>query len=144
MPALHRDQVETSSCLLLFCAAPATPSTPAYEKKDIPGKGIGLVATRHLKAGDLVLKDRPLVILENNGNHLATPAELEFAYRKLSEADRQLYDSLSVSEANKDLSGSLAISKTNAIQLGVGSKMGGVFAEGSRFNHSCSPNCHGG
>ncbi|GAA6006472.1 hypothetical protein JCM11491_004973 [Sporobolomyces phaffii] len=113
-------------------------STPAFELVDIPGKGIGVVAARDLKAGDLVLKESPVLVLESA---TAAPA-LDMAYSRLSDQDRERYDALYISEPNEMLPRELAIFKTNAIGLGVGSSKGGVFLNGSRFNHACNANCH--
>lgn len=99
-----------------------------------------MLAARDLKAGDLVLKERPILTLEDN-NTSTTWAKLETAYNGLSDDDRKLVDTLCVADIHADLPKYQAIFKTNAMQLGAGRNVGGLFIDGSRFNHACSPNC---
>lgn len=103
------------------------------------GKGQGVVATRDIEAGELVLKEFPLVVHSSRTSFDG----LENAVSALSNADKDDYNSLYVNPSLLSwLPRPLAIFKTNAIQLaGPQGIKGGLFVKGSRFNHSCLPNC---
>lgn len=109
--------------------------------RDIEGKGIEMVAARDLKAGDLVLKESPLFVIEASENPLATLAAIELAYGALSETDCQRFDSLRVATPKKILDRKLAIFESNAFPTDSKPDKEGLFVDGSRFRHSCRPNC---
>lgn len=113
------------------------PEGRPFEIKEIEGKGMGVVATRDIKAGELILKETPLVTHSNG----APTAVLEQLVSTLSESDKDAYNSLYVNPSLAWLPRIMAVFKTNAIGLGENADIGGVFVEGSRFNHSCRPNC---
>lgn len=113
------------------------PEERPFEIKEIEGKGMGVIATRDIKAGELILKETPLVT-HSNGSGIAGLDRLVAA---LSDADKDSYNSLYVNPSLASLSRPLAIFKTNAMGLGENAEKGGLFVEGSRFNHSCRPNC---
>ncbi|GAA5947321.1 hypothetical protein JCM3765_001625 [Sporobolomyces pararoseus] len=115
----------------------ALPSqAPPFELKEIDGKGMGLVASRDLEPGTLVLKEVPIVVwsLEDN------PVKLERRVSALTHEQRAQYNALAVCTTAEEEERSLAIFKTNSMQLGAGQDNCGVFLQGSRFNHSCTPN----
>ncbi|GAA5997526.1 hypothetical protein JCM5350_002719 [Sporobolomyces pararoseus] len=118
-------------------ATPLPEEPRAFEMKEIPGKGIGLLAVRDLKAGDLVLREAPILITEGR-----TTGDVVFkAYSKLSQSDKEAFDSLYCEEFTPRLPRFMGILKTNAIEVGVEEEgKVGVFVQGSRFNHSCSAN----
>ena len=41
-------------------------SRPAYRVTEVPGKGRGLVATRQIQPGEIILEERPLLLLDGN------------------------------------------------------------------------------
>ncbi|GAA5875535.1 hypothetical protein JCM16303_000660 [Sporobolomyces ruberrimus] len=127
-------------CLHSF-AASTDPSSPAFEKTDLPGKGTGMVAARDLKAGDLVLQECPLFAIKD-AEYLAQLGAIEDAYAKLSDQAKREYDSLYIAHPQRHFRKALAVFKTNAMQLGAGGRKAGIFLNGARFNHSCTPNCH--
>lgn len=42
-------------------------ATPSYHEEEIPGKGIGLVASRRIAAGELILSRTPAVLVDDQG-----------------------------------------------------------------------------
>ncbi|GAA5997524.1 hypothetical protein JCM5350_002718 [Sporobolomyces pararoseus] len=116
--------------------APSPSQTPVFEMKGIDGKGMGVVAIRDLEAGTLVLREVPIVVWnEEDGT-----SKLESLVSALSDRQRADYYSLYISPKAKKMEKALAVFRTNAMQLGPQSSKGGIFVEGSRFNHSCRPN----
>lgn len=113
---------------------------PPFEIKELPGKGLGILATRNLKAGDLVLKETPILIADDADG----PEGVLKAYHRLSPQERQRYDSLYISKRHMGKPRPLAICLTNAFGFGIvdGIDECGVCEKGSRFNHSCRPNVH--
>jgi len=112
-----------------------------FEIKPIPNKGLGIVATRTLSPGDLILQETPLLVSSKQ----LGPTGIISEYFKLSIKDQKLYNSLSIAriyENDKKFPEPLGISLTNAFELagaGEGGKSG-IFIKGARFNHSCLPN----
>eukprot|EP00940_MAST-03C_sp_MAST-3C-sp2_P000449 g449.t1 len=93
--------------------------------------GIGVFATKKIKKGDLVLKERALLI--------TTLDALDSDVARLSEIDRKRLFSLC--DAHKrtptDKKTALGIFKTNGYPVG---RNGGIFTTFARFNSSCTPN----
>ncbi|GAA5947324.1 hypothetical protein JCM3765_001626 [Sporobolomyces pararoseus] len=120
-------------------ATPLPEGPPAFEMKEIVGKGMGLVSVRDLKAGDLVLREAPILVTQGR-----TTGDVVYkAYSQLSELDKEAFDSLYCAEFTPKLPRFVGILKTNAIDVGLEEKgKVGVFIQGSRFNHSCSANVH--
>lgn len=48
---------------------------PPYEIRDIPGKGMGMVATRPIKRGEILLSEAPVLVVENLLYNTFSPAE---------------------------------------------------------------------
>jgi len=115
---------------------------------------MGLVARRALVAGELIIKEKPLVLVKTPNtpktiiNHVA---ELRNVVKSLSEDDRDLFNSLNI--ARPEICGknqgdirNMGIFHTNAITLKqmdktVARSIGAaVFPNIARINHSCSPN----
>ncbi|RPD54918.1 SET domain-containing protein [Lentinus tigrinus ALCF2SS1-7] len=113
-----------------------------YILSEIAGKGQGLVATRPIAKGELVLAEAPLFTQPLFGSN----ATILAALTNLSDANQRLYFSL----ANAWMGvhpPPLGIFKTNALPCGdhdeskgVAADTGGLFPLGSRFNSSCEPN----
>lgn len=48
-------------------------AVPPYEAKDIPGKGVGLIATRDIRRGELIMARTPAVVVDGTAfNNLST------------------------------------------------------------------------
>jgi len=112
----------------------ALPEGRPFEIKKLEGKGMGVVATRDIKAGEFILKETPLV-WGKEGDTLGLLRRVE----TLPELKKAAYDSHFIAAPHEHLPKALAIFKTNGLALDGDSS--GLFDEGSRFNHSCLPNC---
>lgn len=123
---------------------------PAYELRDVPGKGKGMIATRDIDPGELVIVERPILIsprLMMNENLNPSSSFRAYAERKMSQEDRvKFYD---LANALRDTTVLNWDSEFNGIihtnGFGVDWQEGkekytGIFIELSRFNHSCGPN----
>ncbi|KAF8993259.1 hypothetical protein BDQ17DRAFT_1368609 [Cyathus striatus] len=133
---------------------------PAYEIRDAPPKGQGMFATRPLDIGELIILERPLMVVPMNTDlsgieYGATVAPmaiyepmLEVAFNRMSEENQKAYLDLAVSRKNDKRPRLVAIWDTNCFGIG---KLGrpcsdkdeysAVFKDMSRINHSCRPNC---
>ncbi|KAK7057595.1 aldehyde dehydrogenase [Favolaschia claudopus] len=140
------------------------PATPGFRIAKIPGKGTGLVSKRALKAGDLILSERPLVAWAQ-GMPIPFPATFtrqqciqyqlqetekmrEVSFKRMRPRDKEAYMALWNCH-KEDGSGPLTgIARTNSVALeglrpGVNDESADYCATCkliSRLNHSCSPN----
>lgn len=106
--------------------------------QDIPGKGVGVIATRQISVGTLVLSERPIIQVASS-TYQASLAHLVLAQlQKLDSHDREGF--LALRNTHEQMLPIEGIFKTNAIPLGSGSSAGDIFIQCSRFNHSCTAN----
>jgi len=119
----------------------------SFEVAVIPRKGCGVVAKRDIKAGELLLRESPLVTVPWWVRHSAYPGKerkdcLKKQIREFSLGQRINYFSLHDSKVKEGEEKSIdGIWRTNNFALGgSGSKSNNaLFYEISRFNHSCVP-----
>ncbi|CAI4211356.1 unnamed protein product [Parascedosporium putredinis] len=133
-------------------AAPAAKVSPKptkgikYRLKEIPGKGIGLIATRRIRRKEVFLTDLPSLFIDSRLETLADQAVADF------EEDRKaLYNFGVESLGGKDrvlaLSGSRSsfegidnIFKSNSFLVATDEgNHNGLFPEVARINHDCEP-----
>ncbi|KAF7297890.1 ER lumen protein-retaining receptor [Mycena chlorophos] len=143
---------------------PSPPASPAFRLADIPGKGKGLIATRSLKQGDLILVERPLMITTVGVpvKYPETFTQAQIAQHSLNEFERYaaiVVDRLEESRREaffalqnshtEDGSGPIVgRTRTNGLGLanlqpgasGLESMYSAICDHISRLNHSCSPN----
>lgn len=119
----------------------------------LPGRGLGLVASRPFKQGERVIAEAPLVTWESSADADGAHdfAQLSRLIDGLSESERRdfyhLCDKRSFDGTPKSVAG---IWNSNSFKaedvLGKdavnGSNRSCVFRICSRFNHACKPNCH--
>lgn len=114
---------------------------PIWKLKDIPGKGQGLVVTRDIAPGTLLISEAPILTTDcvTSFDMDDTERDIATALSKLSLPAQKSFKSLhnNFSDSKHPLSG---IVQSNAYPLGAGADVGGVFADISRINHSCLPN----
>jgi len=110
--------------------------------QDVPGKGKGVIATRPITAGELVLLEAPLFTLPSEYDNSAVLAKLA----ALTESEQREFFSLSNRYRGR-LPPPVGTYKTNALPCGDQSSVfgeraerAGLFRTGSRFNSSCVPN----
>ncbi|KZV95869.1 SET domain-containing protein [Exidia glandulosa HHB12029] len=127
-----------------------TGSSPLYEIRGIPGKGLGMVAQRHLKAGELIVSERPVY-----AQRADLPRSSDFNYFNglpyiapvsgLSPSAQASIYSLTTAFGTKRhrLAG---IFHTNNLELDIThepdpqNRFVGCFPTIARANHDCSPN----
>ena len=121
---------------------PSEYPTAPFAVQDIPGKGKGIVATRAIALGELVLAEAPLFTQIRS----RTNATVLAALTSLSDADQRQYFSLANARRGRQPP-PLAIFETNALpcgdndaSAGYAAESAGIFLLGSRFNSSCQPN----
>jgi len=116
----------------------ATAATTAYEVVKIPGKGTGLVAQQKFYPGDVIMFEKPLIVVSDNiyDDPEQVDKFLDKAVTRLSSQDRELFLNLTDCNSPEDPS-YLGIFDTNDMDF-----MGdaAVFPEMARANHSCQPN----
>lgn len=130
----------------------------AYRLEAVPGKGMGMFATRDIKYGELLLAEKPLMIVDDWQQRTGGGAAIEAAFRQLSAEDQArvmaLHDAHTGAQgptlgtAVAERMGSTpdgrktaaAIFRTNCLAAGVNSIASVLCDEVSRFNHSCAQN----
>ncbi|WQF81251.1 Putative SET domain-containing protein [Colletotrichum destructivum] len=121
---------------------PAASDAPPFEVKEIPGKGLGAVATAAIRAGDIVLREHPALL------QLAEPAEaldrtqaiwvLEEGFVRLPRRDQQRIFDLSRSTGGHVLEDIVRTNTFGATFNDVAHF--GLFPRVARINHACKPN----
>ncbi|KIW15481.1 hypothetical protein PV08_05527 [Exophiala spinifera] len=116
----------------------------------IPGKGTGMLASKALRRGNLVLATTPILIAYSENVLDATTREkyLRRAIDQLPSVTRAMYLSLaSLSDNAETQVQDIAAANTFGISLGSERDREGeqrphlaVFPEASRMNHDCAPN----
>lgn len=116
--------------------------TAPFSVQDVPGKGKGIVATRAIAQGELVLAEAPLFKQIRSRSNATVLAALS----ALSDADQRQYFSLANARRGK-APPPIGIFETNALPCGDNDPSRGaaadsaaIFLFGSRFNSSCQPN----
>nr|GAT49083.1 predicted protein [Mycena chlorophos] len=141
-----------------------SPNDPGWRVAPIPGKGVGLVATRALKQGEIILTERPLLIIpafvdcpvpesftqEQKMQHVFDEWErfAQPSVERMTEWRRRVFFELYNGDRESGSGPIMGVVQTNGIGLrdlqpGVGGKLGAYVAVCemiSRLNHSCSPN----
>ncbi|KAF8208655.1 hypothetical protein K438DRAFT_2068491 [Mycena galopus ATCC 62051] len=122
---------------------PHTLNRDPYVVADLPGKGKGLIATRDIKQGELVLQESPLFTVPTSSSQ--SPAafvsrlldsvapEGRDAFLNLSYVHVHFPDGLDPETHPAEVA--LAIFQTNAVAAG---DRAGIFPRMARLNHGCS------
>ncbi|KAJ0165379.1 hypothetical protein CTA2_11434, partial [Colletotrichum tanaceti] len=121
----------------------AASDAPSIEVKEIPGKGLGAVATAAIRAGDVVLRENPVLL------QLAEPPAgavdrtqavwvLEEGFVRLSRRDQEAVFGLSRSTGGHVLEDILRTNTFGATFNDVAHF--GLFPKAARINHACKPN----
>ncbi|KAK2055798.1 hypothetical protein LY76DRAFT_483871, partial [Colletotrichum caudatum] len=124
-------------------AAAARSHTPSpFEVREVPGKGLGAVANATIRAGDVVLRERPVLL------QLTEPAGpvgrmralwvLEEGFVRLPPEDQRRVFDLSRSAGGHVLEDVIRTNTFGAAFGGVGHL--GLFPRAARINHACMPN----
>jgi hypothetical protein len=122
-----------------------------YEVKEIPGKGMGIVATEHIRRGDLILANTASLMIDYGAYSLGTDEYLELEARAvdyLPSAHRAALLSLSSHDGAFSTHAEHVdkVIRTNAFDIYPDDDEEGseilfvVFPEIARMNHDCRPN----
>lgn len=114
-----------------------------WDVREIPGKGLGLIALQNIRPGTPILSETPLITTDSITTLSPTKTEFEIAeaLAALPREQQEAYHSLHNNHADTDPAHPLAgIVRSNVYPLGINSRVGGVFRYISRINHSCRPN----
>ncbi|OCH91994.1 SET domain-containing protein [Obba rivulosa] len=126
-----------------------TPSPPVYRVQRAGGRfqGLGMFATQEVHIGDLIVRERALLITtqyvppgpDGRPNIHAFDVAV---HQQMSAPRRAMY--LALSNIFPELPQTLGILNTNSLYIGAlpgyNGACGGVFNDISRINHSCRPN----
>jgi hypothetical protein len=130
---------------------PSNITSVLYRQAEIPGKGIGMLATSYIAPESLIISERPLFTMPSNlisSSSLATisPAKsyILATISRLPKPQQTAFLSLHNAQVQPAsvLPPFLSIIKTNVFGLGTNPTLNGVFEICSRFNHSCAPNAN--
>lgn len=112
--------------------------SPVWRLESIPGKGKGLIATRDISPGTLILSEPPLITTDVIQSIETTEQDLARALKALPKDSQRAYLSLHNNYPGKNPLSNIV--RSNGYPLGPNSDVGGVFPTVSRINHSCRPN----
>lgn len=122
---------------------------PPYHEVEIVGKDIGLVATRAIQAGELIMARTPAIMVNEKAiQALGRKAVSELLIRAVEELPSQHRESLlnlSTHSTPSDYGDKLyRILQTNSFRTGYhdgNNPFYSLFTEVSRLNHDCRPTC---
>lgn len=117
---------DTQSCII---------DNSPYTIQAIPGKGLGVIATKAITRGTRILTETPVMHLNQPDKHYRAP---DSQFRDLSDDDKESV--LSLYNYCEDKGTLMGILWTNAIPLPGRYPECGLFIEASRINHACYPN----
>jgi len=128
-----------ADCSLFNQALQMMPSTPACVVKEIAGKGIGMVATKKLYPGDLILAEKPVMTMPVaifDSDRESTEDWLDKKINRLGSMERELLLSLT-DWNNPDDFTYIGLFYTNCMSWEENVVVCPLMA---RANHSCRPN----
>jgi len=105
-----------------------------YQVKQIPGKGLGMIATESIKKGETVLEESVKVSARFGGNDFHSIDFLNRQISMLTLLDREEFLSLNDPEPEGPEN------KKNERIYVNNTFLDGLYLKGSRMNHSCKPN----
>ncbi|KZL63659.1 a g-specific adenine glycosylase [Colletotrichum incanum] len=121
----------------------ATPfAAPPFEVKEIPGKGLGTVAKATIHAGDIILREYPVLLqlaqISEPADRMQALWVLEEGFIRLPIEDQRRVFDLSRSTGGHVLEDIIRTNTFGATFNNVGHF--GLFPRVARINHACKPN----
>jgi hypothetical protein len=110
-----------------------------FTEQSIPNKGQGLIATRNIAPGMLILSEAPLFTTESLTDEATTEKDLAKIIKSLPKQGQRAFLSLHNNFPGQPNPFSNIV-RTNAYPLGSNSGVGAIFPVTARINHSCRPN----
>jgi hypothetical protein len=107
----------------------------SFELASLPGKGKGLIATRNISRGELILRNKALFVLPSSIQS-SPQALISSQLASLTPAERAQFYGLSFLPVQKDEDIPLSIFQTNAVAAAPGTI--GLFPTFARLNHACA------
>jgi hypothetical protein len=115
-----------------------------YDLKDVPTKGKGLVATRKLPQGMMILCEKAIIHLPYSHDRLGHEKLQRYVCEQvnaLTEHQQQGFLSLhNIYPYKNPVKQYIGIIRTNALPIEDGETGGGIFLEASHINHACNDN----
>eukprot|EP00122_Pirum_gemmata_P008745 Pgem_evm1s8069 len=113
-----------------------------YEFTELPGRGMGVVATKDFAVGDCIISEKPLFTCDiSHDNEKRLNSEIKSHLNELkSGSEKEAFFSLS--DCHEGEKTPIGIFKTNAHPCGFKdtAKRSGILPIICRINHSCCPN----
>lgn len=110
-----------------------------YSIQDVPGKGVGLVATQNIPIGTRILSEEPIIrALEDKPDSQTLRKYLRKQVDALTPEQRQVFLSMPNIYADDSASKYLGIIRTNSLPFG--DDEAGIFLDACRINHACDNN----
>ncbi|KLU91351.1 hypothetical protein MAPG_09872 [Magnaporthiopsis poae ATCC 64411] len=123
-----------------YIKAPPTtaPENHPFRVADIPGKGRGLVATRLIAKGEVVMAVRPVLVVEVDAYHGLPEAEAKRLYGQALDRLSKTAKEGFMSQTGDDLRDKLA-RNTFTVWIGSRGRHMGAYPQASLVNHDCRP-----
>lgn len=110
-----------------------------FKLRPAPGKGWGAFATRKLAPGQLIIEDKPLLVIPKSHKHI-TESDVMSRFQRLPPRDKHRFLSLR-NNGDREFTSMKKAFTENAFGVSNTHHVHGLFVFLSRFNHACVPNC---
>ncbi|KAI0892341.1 SET domain-containing protein [Annulohypoxylon nitens] len=119
-------------------------ASPPFHAEHVPGKGIGVVADRKIRKGDVILVEPPTLMVQISPHVEMERTTIDILYNLALEKLPRKGKELFMGQMGRDIYDKI---ETNCFQLyidGVNESGGHLacYPKISRFNHDCRPNIH--
>jgi hypothetical protein len=139
---IAENEAEISRIRAAMVAVARPGAHPPYTIQEIPGKGVGLVATDKIPRGTRILSEEPIITIPDDAPDMEyLKSSIAKQVARLSPAQREAFLSLpSIYPFTNDAEHYLGIVRTVTLPIGEDGVDGGIFLEACRINHACDNN----